>query len=187
MKYILILTCTICAAWSAVLLTNGDFEQDLDTGWHQSWHGQGIADTIMRDPSFYPDPDYEVKVKKYDAAYARLYQTVNIATTDLEFSASAFIHAREFPPDSFQWASASIVLGYLDAQSGILGQSRIIHNTEDCPYVNTPTFHMVDVIDTLNWHTYSFNIDDELLNLPGVNPVDIAKIKVSLYDTTNGC
>ncbi len=187
MRYILILLGAICFSHGAVLLTNGDFEQTLDIGWEQQIQGQHSADTIDRDPSYDPDPDYEVRVKKYDAAHARLYQIVNIATTDLEFTVTAKIQTREITPDSVRWAHASVVLEYLDTQYGILGQSRVCHNSPECPYINTPTFHMIEVTDTANWYTHAFNIDDELLNLPGVNQPDIAKIRVSLYDTTNGC
>lgn len=187
MKHVLILLGVVCFGQSAVLLTNGDFEQELSTGWHQSFHGQGFGDTLDRSSSFHPDPDYEVRVKKYDAAYARLYQTVNIATTDLEFAVSTKMYAREFEPESTRWAAASVILEYLDAQQVLLGQSRICHKTPDCPYVNTPTFHMIEVADTANWYIYAFNVDNELQNLPGVNPLDIAKIKVSLFDTTDGC
>lgn len=187
MRYIVLLFGAICVGNAAVLLTNGDFEQELDVGWQQGIQGLCNADTLDRDQSYNPDPDYEVKVKKYDASYVRLYQAVNIATTDLEFSVSAKIKARELNVDSLRWATAAIVLEYLDAQYGVLGQTRVCHNTPHCPYINTPAFHMIEVADTAGWHTYSFNVDDELQYLSGINPIEIAKIKVSLYDTTNGC
>ena len=187
MKRIVILLINLCIGSAAVLLTNGDFEQNLNVGWMEVVQGQETGDTIDRNVSFHPDPDFEVRVKKYDAAYARLYQTVDIATTDLEFSVDAKLVAYEYTPGDIRWATASIVLEYRNDQDSALGQTRICYNSPHCPYTNTATFHMIEAIDTTNWHTYAFNVDDELVNLPGVYPPDIARIEVSLYDTTDGC
>lgn len=172
---------------AGVLLTNGDFEQDLDTGWTQTIQGALYLDTIDRATNYDPDPDYEARVKKYDAVYAKLSQTVNIETTDLEFFVSAKLYAYEYTPTVNYWASASVVLWYLDNNGDLLGETRICYNSPHCPYINSATFHMIEVADPNNWYDYSFNLDDELINLSGVNPLDIAKIEVALYDTTDGC
>ncbi|UCG93264.1 MAG: hypothetical protein JSV97_06090 [candidate division WOR-3 bacterium] len=172
---------------AGVLLTNGDFEQELDIGWTQRIQGSNSYDTLNRATGYDPDPDYEVKVRKYDAAYMKLYQTVNIPTTDLEFSVNANLYAYEYDPADTFWASASVTLFYLDNDNNVLGQTRICYNSPHCPYTNSDFFHMIEATSPNNWHNYSFNIDDELVELPGVNPADIAKIEVALYDTTNGC
>jgi len=169
------------------LLTNGDFEQTLDTAWTQTAYYPTYLDTIDRATGFHPDLDYEVRVKKYDYAYARLSQTVDIWTTDLEFSVDAKLYAYEYTSTASYWATASIVLAYRNVNGGLLGQTRICYNTPHCPYTNSSTFHMRLAPDPNNWYTYSFNINDELDSLPGVNPADVAKIEVALYDTTNGC
>ncbi len=169
------------------LLTNGDFEQDLSVGWTKSEFWPSIYDTTDRATNYNPDPDYEVRVKKYDYAYVKLSQVVDIYTTDLEFSVDAKLYAHEYTPAAPYWATASIILAYLDEDESLLGQTRICYNTPDCPYTNSSTFHMIVVTDPNNWYNYSFNIDDELTNLSGVTPGDIAKIEVALYDTTNGC
>ncbi len=172
---------------AAVLITNGDFEQELDIGWMQTIQGELSLDTIDRATDYDPDPDYEVRVRKYDAAYAKVSQTVNIATTDLEFSVYTKLYAHEYTPAENYWATASVALSYLDNNNTVLGETRICYNSPHCPYTNSDVFHMIEVVDPNNWYDYSFNINDELTNLGGVNPSDIAKIEVALYDTTDGC
>lgn len=172
---------------AGVLLTNGDFEQTLDIGWTDTIAWQTSIDTIDRGTGFDPDADYEARVKKYDYAYAILSQTVGVWTTDLEFSVTAKLYAHEYDPLDAYWATAGIVLSYLDESDSVLGQTRICYNTPHCPYMNSSTFHMRLAPDTSNWYSYSFSIDDELDSLAGVNPADIAKIEVALYDTTSGC
>ncbi len=173
---------------AGALLTNGDFEEPLHIGW--SLHiddPMAGYDTLDRDTSFHPDPDYEVKVKKFNLFYARLYQTVEIPATDLAFSVYAKLYAYEHSPSQSYWAAASIVLSYLNSNDNLLGQTRICYKTPHCPWNNSDTVHLIVANDTLNWYTYSFNINDELTNLPGINPLEIAKINITMLDTTNGC
>jgi hypothetical protein len=172
---------------AAVYLTNGDFEQELTVGWTQQFQGMNSSDTVDRATFYQPDADYEARVKKYDASYGKLLQTVNVPTTDLEFSVNAKLDAYEYNSATLYWASASVNLAYLDNDNSLLGQTRICYKTPHCPYTSTSKFHMIVVTDNTKWFSYSFNIDDELANLPGVNPTSVAKIQVSLYDTTDGC
>lgn len=174
---------------AGALLTNGDFEDSLHIGW-SLYINYPLAgyDTLDRGTSFYPDPDYEVKFRKFDNYYARLYQTVEIPSTDLEFSADAEIRALEY--DSIggtSWAVAAIRLTYLDEVDNILGETRICHMSPHCPWVNSSTVHLIEVTYPDSFYTHTLYINDELANLPGVNPLEIVKIKVELYDTTNGC
>ncbi len=171
---------------ASVLLTNGDFEQDLSVGWTLSGTMYSL-DTVDRATNYDPDPDYEARVKKYDAPYVKLAQTVDIPTTDLQFAVDVKLYAEEFDPLDVYWATAAIVLYYQDAEDNLLGQTRICYNTPHCPYTNSNIFHMIEVGSGTNWYDYSFNVNDELDNLSGVNPADIAKIQVALYDTTDGC
>ena len=45
--------------------------------------------------------------------------------------------------------------------------------------MNNNYSHVIQAVDT-SWNNYAFNINDELTNLPGITPTDIAKIQVSL-------
>jgi hypothetical protein len=87
-KY-LVLFLIIGISNAGVLLTNGDFEEPLATGWFQGSSGSGFM-TIVRETYYDPDPDYEVFVHKGDETGSiKLFQTVVIPTTDLEFSVNA--------------------------------------------------------------------------------------------------
>jgi len=190
MKQCMILLAIVGVVSAQELITNGAFEQEWSIGWSgdSSYWYPILGDTIDRAADFHPDPDYEVRVKKYDHDYAKVYQTVTVPLIDyLTFHVYAKFYAIEFNPLAPQWAAASIVLSYLNNNDSLLGETRICYKTPHCPWTNSPTFHMIEVTDTINWSDYSFNIDDELVNLPGINPSDIAKITVALFDTTDGC
>jgi len=169
------------------LLVNGDFELDISTGWSiDSVEGMTpYYDTLDRDTSFNPDPGYEARVKKYDSAHAKLYQTVDVTTTNLAFGINAKLYAEELN-QATTWAGAAIVLSYMNDSGAVLGETRICFKTIHCPWADGPTLHLIAAPDS-NWIIYSFNVGDELANLPGVNPLEIAKVRVALFDTTNGC
>jgi hypothetical protein len=169
------------------LLINGDFEQDLSIGWSIDSLVGSPLDTIDRAVDFHPDADYEARVKKYDNAHAKLFQSVSIPTTNLDFSVFAKLFTIEYNPADIHWAVASIDISYLDSGANVLGLTRICNISPHCPWVSTDSCHLIIVTDTSNWNNYSFNIEDELANLPGVNPADVAAIEIALYDTTDGC
>lgn len=182
MNKLMILVCVISIGSGGVLLTNGDFEQTLTTGWQQQTSGSSI--TIDRQTTYDPDPNYEVQVYKgAGSGYARLLQEVAIPTTDLEFSIAAKMYAFDNNADTLCWAGAAVIVSYKNAAGSVLGETRICQFTTPCPWTSSSTLHLIFVSDSL-WHTYSFNVDDELLNLPGVNPANVASIEVALYDTT---
>ncbi|MEO0072442.1 MAG: hypothetical protein ABIK10_03225 [candidate division WOR-3 bacterium] len=186
-KVVLLLGCSIWLLWAGRLLTNGDFEQPLNISWYSSIISATSYDTIDRQAYFHPDPDYEVRVKKYDAVCAKLYQTVPIPTTDLDFSVNAKLYAYEYNPSASYWAAAAVILRYLDSNNNLLGETRITYKTPHSPWINTSTIHLINAPDPNNWYQYSFNLNSELTNLPGVNPSAIRKIQVVLMDTTDGC
>jgi len=169
------------------LVVNGDFELDISTGWSiDSLEGMTpYLDTIDRDTSFNPDPGYEARVKKYDSAHAKLYQIFDVATTNLAFGIKTKLYAAELN-QATTWAGAAIVLSYMNDSGTVLGETRICYKTIHSPWVDSPTMHLIVAPDS-NWNVYSFNVNDELTNLPGVNPLEIAKVRVALFDTTDGC
>ncbi len=186
-KYLIILLLIIDLCSAGRFLTNGDFEQPLNIGWTQSIVTATTGDTIDRATDYDADPDYEVKVKKYDAVSAQIYQTVNVPTTDLDFSATAKFYAVEYTPTATYWAAAAICLRYLDQNNNLLGETRICYKTPHCPWTNSNTLHLIVEMFPNMWANYSFNLNNELTNLPGVNPSNIRKVQVALLDTTNGC
>lgn len=183
MKYWLILFLCAAVGNAAVLLTNGDFELDLDTGWSQATSGVNI--TISRATNYDPDPDYEAQVYKGSGSgYARLFQATDIVTTDLEFSVYAKVYA--YDNHATAWCGAGVIISYLNENGSLLGDTRICMRSTQCPWTNTSTHHIIQVPDSF-WHNYAFNIDDELTNLSGVSPVDVKTIEVALFDSTYHC
>lgn len=161
---------------ASVLINNGDFEQDLSVGWAQTIYG--TAATITRGTGYDPDPDYEVYIYKgTGTGHAKLHQTPYIPTTDLDFSAALKLYAST--NSTTCWAAGALIIAYLDETDDLLGETMLLYKTSMCPWVNTATRHVIAVTDSF-WHDYSFNIDDELVNLSGVNPDDIRRIQITL-------
>ncbi len=162
---------------ASVLLTNGDFEEDLSIGWEQTVSGS--ATSILRDINYDPDPDYEAYVYKGTGdGYAKLSQIAHIPTTDLEFSAWVKLHASS--NSTTCWAGAAFVITYMDNSGDVLGETMICRMTYASTWANSPTRHLIVAADT-NWHLYAFNIESEFENLSGINPDDVARIEVALY------
>lgn len=180
---ILIILMIAGIAFAGNLLTNGDFEQELDVGWQQST--LDIPFTIERETYFDQDPNYEVLVLKTSSnGFVSLYQVVDIPNTDIDFSGTAKMFAfANLPGD---WAGAAVIISYIDESDAVLGETRICTYTTDSPWVDSPTLHLIVASDA-NWHDYSFNIDDELTNLSGVNPLDIKKLQIAVFDTSTIC
>jgi hypothetical protein len=180
-KFVLLAPLLLAFAFGQNLLTNGDFEQDLSVGW--IWSGSGYT-AAVRDPGCQPDPDYEVMDSLYAYGFGRLSQTVDAPGTSLilSFQASFAIGAGS----SSCWPVASVAVGYLDASDNVLGETRIYLHNSYCTWTPTGTLSLIEVTDT-NWTDYTLDIAQELgEHLPGVNPGDISKISVAVWDTTSG-
>lgn len=175
-----LLLCTITVN-ASVLLTNGDFEQTLTTGWAEALNGYYA--TAGRATNLDPDPDYEAWAADSYGGYAIISQTVDIPCTDLTFSVDGKFYAYDNNEDTLCWAGAAIMLSYLDESSCVLGQTYIGMHTEPCPWDDITSNHVILAPDT-NWNTYAFNIADELSNIP-INPASIKKIEVALYSVTD--
>jgi len=185
MRYVLIglVCCGLCGA--ANLLTNGTFEQDLSVGWTSYMADPTYGyDTIARGTDYENDPDYEAYTLSTFGYVTRLYQTVDIPATDnVSFSIKAKIDAFDNDYDTLCWAASAVMIYYQNTSGVTLGETRICRFSAPCPWVGTSTIHLLPVADTL-WHTYSFVLNTELINLPGVTPSQVKKIQVCLLDTT---
>jgi hypothetical protein len=164
-------------------LINGDFEQDLSTGWIATQSGSSIY--IDRATTYENDPDYEVRAEKgAGSGFANLSQTIDItAPSEFNFSTKAKLYAYDNNADTLTFAGAAVRIVYRSATGTLLGETRICRFTAPCPWQNTSTCHLITVSDSL-WHSYSFNLQTELGNLPGVNPANVKKVEIALYDTT---
>lgn len=180
-KYFITILALVGFAFASQFLINGDFEEPLTIGWLQSLYGS--MGSINRDPGYDPDPDYEACVYKGTGdGFAKLYQTVGVPTTDLEFSANAKMYAES--DWATCWAGAAVVISYLNESDSLLGETMICYRSLACPWTNNDRRHIIAATDSL-WHNYAFNIDDELVNLSGVNAANITRIEVSLLGTVD--
>lgn len=178
----LMLSLFLSQAWADELLTNGDFEEPLTTGWEQTLVGSDAI--INRSTSHHPDPDYEAYAHKGTGdGYARLSQTVPVLGTDLSFAVSAKLSANA---TSTAWSAAAVVLTYFDENSYPLGETSVCYGSRYCPWESTPTFHMI-ILDPDVWVDHAFDLDEELTNLPGINPAEIRQIRVSLLAFVDDC
>lgn len=174
--------CTAPRAGAEELVTNGDFELPLATGWDAESFGEGL--TIARDTQIHPDSDYEARIFKTGASgYGGLLQTMPLLDLDVEFSVSARLEATA---SSTAWTVAAVMVAFLDGQNDLLGETCISHRTRECPWLETSTFHIIDA-DPGIWQIYGFNLSNELVNLPGVDPAEVRALRVALWTYASNC
>lgn len=181
-KYlILVLAIGICFAQNYVM--NGDFERELTDGWSQSYSGSKI---ITRGTGFDEDPDYELWCEKFggQSGYAKCYQDVDVPSTSIEFAIKAKIYA--WDNHSSAWAGAGIILKYKNSSNQVLGETRICMRSTQCPWNNSSRCHIISVSDSM-WHNYLFTLDEELANIPSVDPAEVAKVEVSAFNELYHC
>ncbi len=163
------------------LLTNGDFEQELSVGWSYADSGYGTHQAL-RGTGYDPDPDYEAWVYQYDnPGWTRLSQTVNVPGVALTLSFWAKFS--QSGGTSTCWPAACFQVCYHDANDNLLGETRYFYSTY-ATWVPSPTLSLYRITNP-DWNYYELNIADEITqNLPGVNPGDVAKVKVALWSYT---
>lgn len=180
-KTVLLVSLLLAVAFSQELLTNGNFEQDVSVGWTAETSG---AVTINRDVGYQPDPDFEAMDSLYGFGWGRLNQTVDVPgiTLALQFWAKFDVYGTS----STCWPVSAVTLSYLDAVGNKLGETRVYDHDQYCTWVNTPTLSLIEVTNP-DWNQYTLDVVEEVTShLPGVNPGDISKVTVSLFDTTAG-
>ncbi len=162
------------------LVTNGGFETDLPPAWQEE--SIGAATSVARSASYDADPDLEVLAEKGtgDGA-ARLSQTVVIPSVDVAFSVKARLQATA----DGAWAAAAVALQYEDHLGRPLGATMILRRTPDCPWTGSDTLHLIPAPDE-EWGSYSLHVGDELAYLPGVDPLAVHRVRVSLVATAGG-
>jgi hypothetical protein len=180
-RTILLMSLLAVVGFGQNLLTNGDFEQDLSIGWTQSGYGVYYMD---RQTGYNPDPDYEAFDSLYGYGFGKLNQIVDAPgiTLSLDFWAKFELGGGS----SSCWPVAAVTVGYYDADNVLLGESRIYYHNEYCTWTPSGTLSLIP-ITTPDWTLYTLDIAQEISsNLPGVNPGDVAKVGVALWDTTSG-
>ncbi|MBN2537186.1 hypothetical protein JXB37_02795 [candidate division WOR-3 bacterium] len=165
------------------LLTNGDFEQELTVGWTQEKQGIGLQD-FTRDTGYDPDPDYEARVYQYSGpGIMKLGQLVPLPDTGYELSFRANFRIEDGSPSC--WPVGSVGIEYCNAAEEVLGRSLFYLHDEFCTWTNSPTEHLVEVTDP-DWREYRFQLGEELRShLTGVDPADVSKVRVLIYNYTS--
>jgi hypothetical protein len=164
------------------MVVNGDFEQVLSNGWTEESFGSDW--NIDRDTDYDADADYEACVQNLTSwGPTTIHQTVSISGTDIHFSALAKLHP--WGGSSDEWSVATVILYYLDSSAGVLGETRIYRSSGSCfDWFDSPTVHLIQ--GATGWQNYSFDVADELTNLSGVNPADVAGIMVEVGARISG-
>jgi hypothetical protein len=162
----------------AELLTNGDFEQSISTGW--TLESSGGEYTLNRDVFFHGDPDYEAQAHKYLTGYASMNQTVDVSNLNLYFSADVRF-SNICDDNTYGYYSASAIrIQYQNSEGTTIGETRIFNGTTHCDWVNTGTLHLIPQAGD-EWHHIGILIDEEIQSIPDLNPDDVKRITTSLY------
>jgi hypothetical protein len=171
------------AVFGQELLVNGDFEQELTTGWTLIEEGSGTHE-FNRDVGYHPDPDYEAYVYQYDnPGGSRLSQTVAVSAPML--TVSFWAEFEEGAGSSSCWPAACFVVAYLDAGGVKLGETRYYYGTY-VNWVSDDTLHLIPVTNP-DWTEYTLDVMLELTqNLPLINPADVAQVEVAAWSATTG-
>lgn len=160
------------------LINNGDFENPLTTGWQEEINNVRGFSEITRETTYNPDDDYEARIYKEESFFASLIQTVPIPSLDLDFKANYCFTASA--SDAQVPCIASINVEYLDAAGITLGKTIFYVSQPEDMYGNDPVTAVYPVEMGI-WATRSFNIQNAVADLTGVNPDLITQIKISLY------
>jgi hypothetical protein len=160
-------------------LTNGDFSKPLTQGWATQ------AKDLVGEHSITATQENGAVVRKEMCGNATLVQDVKLKTTELGFSTRARFSCQATKPNYY--ATASVLLGFLDSDGKQLGATRIYSAAGTPPWKASNTLHLVAVADTGEWQDYNLNLGQELRsNLKGVDATRVKRLRVSLESFCSG-
>ena len=177
-KILLVLILFSVAAFGQELVLNGGFENGFEYWVEEVNNNQGSYQ-IARCTTYRPDPGYAVRVHKYMRYFARLKQVVQIPSPDgVLFSAATKLIATKGATSGY-YAYAALVLEYQNAAGTALGRTWLMTKVGDYNPQNSPTEHYILTTSDI-WQDHTFLLADELANLSGVNPAEVARVAVHL-------
>ena len=160
-------------------LTNGDFSKPLSQGWTTQ------AKDLLGEHSITATQENGAVVRKEMCGNATLVQDVKLSTTNLNFSTRARFSSQATKPDYY--ATASVLLGFLDGNGRKLGETRIYNAAGTPPWKASNTLHLIPVADIGKWRDYNLDLGQELRsNLKGVDPTKVKRLRVSLESFCSG-
>lgn len=160
-------------------LANGDFSKPLSQGWAIT------ANDLVGEHDITATPKSGAVIVKQMCGNATLVQDVKLTTTNVVFSTRARLSCQVTKPPYY--ATASVLLGFLDSDGKQLGETRIYSAAGTPPWKASNTLHLVTVADTGKWQDYSLNLGEELrANLKGVDAAKVKRLRVSLESFCSG-
>jgi hypothetical protein len=164
------------------LIANGDFEEDLTVGWFQ--RNDASSATILRTLTAHPDPDYEATLTVANGVgELGLFQRFQVPNLELTISADLWTTG---DGTGGAWTVAGLMLTYRDRQRTALGNTAIVYTSRDCPWVDSPTLHIV-YTGFETWETVNYELSDLLASLPGVDPAEIEWLDVEVMIVADNC
>jgi len=160
-------------------LADGDFAKPLSQGWATQ------AEDIVGQHSITATPEKGAVVRKEMCGRAALVQDIKLSTTNLSFSTRARFSAQATKPDYY--STASVLLGFLDADGKKLGETRIYSAKGTPPWKASNTLHLIAATGADRWQDYSLDLGQELRsNLKGVDASKVKRLRVSLESFCSG-
>lgn len=160
-------------------LANGDFLRPLSQGWVTQ------TNDLLGEHSITATQENGATVLKEMCGNATLVQDVKLRTTNIVFSTRSRFSCQATKPDYY--ATASVLLGFLDSDGKQLGETRIYNAAGAPPWKASNTLHLISVADTGKWQDYSLNLGEELrANLKGVDAAKVKRLRVSLESFCSG-
>jgi hypothetical protein len=166
------------------LLTNGDFEQALDVGWKDTVYT--LAGTYLFERSdTLGATGNAARVNKGLASFAALTQQVNVPNHRLLLSFDG--RFRIGGGSSTCWPVAALIVRYQNGSGIELGNTKFVLHNEFCTWANSDTAHLVEITAPEEWHFHQLDLARELSDfLPGVNPADVAQVRIEIFAYDNG-
>lgn len=163
------------------LTVNGDIELPLAVGWEVDAAGEGLS--IMRGNNYDHDPDVEVNMV-CDEGYGEAFiqQLVILPETNVHFSVELSTMAED---GATAWCVAGLMITYRDGGTAPVGRTFLGSRSPNCIWESDGDFHLIDT--TEDWNTWSFWLNDELENLPAVDPARVHSIELKLYIFADNC
>lgn len=182
-KLILILSVFAFAAFGQELVLNGGFEDGFEH-WEQEVESPDGSYEFTRSTRYRSGPDYSARIHKYMRYYARLVQEVALPGVNVWFSADAKLLAAKGATPGHH-AYAALILEYLDAGGTALGRTALMKKVGDYNPQNSPTERYVFVAGD-RWGSYGLSIPEELNRLHGINPAEVAAVRITLVGHGTG-
>ena len=176
------------AAYSQELLINGDFEDPHGKGWDTV---SSISDTGMVTHSI--ETEGVLKLSLSGACYttgSSLKASQVVDVQGLELEGLTFSAKKRFSSHAIEGMNiTSIIISYI-SNSGIpLGSTKLfqfssiqgvpINNVGWLNELNQNSYSISDSV----WDTISLNVGNEITQIGTINPEDIAKVEVMIFDT----